>query len=382
MRDELSLPRAEHPNWWRVWIGLLLLWTIFTLLGTWFNYQLFANYGRPISWSQSVRINVAGYGIWGFALTPMVLFVCARLPLSRRNLFRLVPAHLLAIIGMVCIEVSLSVLLRGIVFPSAPALSFIPQFRRYFLQDTETDIHIYLIIVVIAYVVAYHVDLRNQEWRRAQLENNLVRADLQVLKIQMQPHFLFNTLHSVAALINTNPRAAQKMICSLGDLLRMSLTGRDLPEVTLRRELEFLDLYLDIQRVRFQDRLVTEIEVADEILDVKVPYLILQPLVENSIKHGVARRPGVSKVEILARKESEDLCISIVNDSGVPCVLPEQDRFGMGLENIKSRLRILYGSGERLSTQELPDGRFQVVVRVPWQSESIPVGEPRSVSVA
>jgi two-component system, LytTR family, sensor kinase len=123
------------------------------------------------------------------------------------------------------------------------------------------------------------------------------------------------------------------MICSLGDLLRLSLVREDLPEVTLRRELEFLKLYLDIERVRFQDRLVAEISVANEVLDAKVPYLLLQPLVENAIKHGVSRRPGSGKVEISAFRDSDHVCILVANDNGTSDAVPESDRLGIGLDH-------------------------------------------------
>jgi two-component system LytT family sensor kinase len=383
MRDEVSFRRGESPNWRRVWVGFLFLWTTFAVLGTWLNYQFLLVRGRPISWAQAIRMNVVGYAIWAFVLTPAILFLCARLPLTRKNLFRLVPAHLFCIAGTVLVDVSIKTQLHAVIsLPNSSALSLIPRFRAYFFQETEPDVQIYLVVAVIAYVVAYYVDLRSQERHAAELQTDLVRAELQVLKMQLQPHFLFNTLHSVAALVNTDPRAAQRMICSLGDLLRMSLVGEDAPEVTLRRELEFLKVYFDIQKVRFQDRLVTELNVASEVLDAKVPYLLLQPLAENAIKHGVGRRPGCGKVEISAYRESDSVCIFVINDNGVSPAAPEQGGLGIGLENIRSRLRILYGTSGRLSVQDLADGRFQVEVRVPFREEAIVEREVRSFAVA
>jgi two-component system, LytTR family, sensor kinase len=360
------LRRSESPNWLRVWSGLLILWTIFAALGSWFNHGLQLTRGHPITWVQSIRMNLFGYGIWAMILTPLVLLCCARLPLASKQWIKIASAHLLAIAATVWIDVLIKTQWGANVFPNIRPLPFAPQLHRIFFSEAEADIQIYLVVAVIGYVVAYFTELRSQEWRASQLETNLVRAELQVLKMQLQPHFLFNTLHSVAALVDTDPRAAKKMICSLGDLLRMSLASEDSPEATLRQELSFLERYLDIQRVRFQDRLMMEIRVADGVLEAKVPYLLLQQLVENAIKHGIARRPGSGRVVIDVCRQADDVCIFVVNDNGTSRV-PERDGLGIGLENIRSRLRMLHGFRGRLVTEELSDGRFQVEVRLPFR---------------
>ncbi len=378
----MSFPRGENPNWRRVWTELLILWAVFALLGTWLNYGFQAARGRPISWTQAIRMNVSAYAIWAFVLTPIVLFLCARLPLDRKGMARFVPGHLLGMCGTVSIDILLKTLLHKNVYFDLPHLSFGIQLRQYFFSQTEADVQIYLVVAVLGYVVAYYTEVREQEFHASQLETNLVRAELQVLKMQLQPHFLFNTLHSISSLVPTNPRAAQQMICSLGDLLRLSLVREDLPETTLRRELEFLSLYLEIEKVRFQDRLVTTIDIAGEVVDAKVPYLLLQPLVENAIKHGVSRRPGSSRVEISAFKDSDQLCIRVTNDNGASYAVPGADRVGIGLDNTTSRLRILYGSDARLSIQKLTGERFQVEVRVPFRLEVLLDEERGSLSFA
>ena len=373
MRGEPHLSQdkgREGPDWSRVWLGLAGLWAGFAVLGTWLNYEFLLARGHPISWAQSIKMNLASYGIWAVVLTPFVLFLCARLPLTRRNLFVLFPVHLLAIVLTTCTDVLIKALLYRQVFPYLPPTAFRPRLREYLFSQTEADIQMYILVAVIGYVVAYYAELRNQEWHAAQLENNLIRAELQVLRMQLQPHFLFNTLHSLAALVPTNPRAAQRMICSLGDLLRMSLAGEDLQEVTLKRELEFVRHYLEIQKIRFQDRLTTKFSVADNVLDAKVPYLLLQPLVENAIKHGIAGRPGEGQVEIQASGDGDSICVRVVNDGLVSQKSPRQERLGIGLENVRHRLRILYGSRSTLLTQQLSGGRFQVEVRLPLSAES------------
>jgi two-component sensor histidine kinase len=382
MRDGALFPRGENPNWRRVWIDLLILWAVFALLGTWLNYGFQAARGRPISWMQAIRMNVAAYAIWAFVLTPVVLFLCARLPLGRKGLIRFVPFHLLGMCGTVCIDVVLKTLLHKQVYPELSHLSFGVQVRQYFFSQTEADVQIYLVVAVLGYVVAYYTEVRGQELHASRLATNLARAELQMLKMQLQPHFLFNTLHSISSLVSTNPRAAQQMICSLGDLLRLSLVREDLPETTLRRELEFLNLYLDIERVRFQDRLLTKIEVAEEVADASVPYLLLQPLVENAIKHGVSRQPGCGQVEISAFRDSDRLCIRVINDIGTSYPVPEAERMGIGLDNTRSRLRIIYGSQASLSIQGLPEKRFQVEVWMPFRQALMLDEEHESFSAA
>jgi len=382
MRTEPRLRRGESPNWWRVWAAFLVLWATFAALGSWFNYGLLAARGSPISWAQSIVMNVAWYGIWAFLITPAVLFLCARTPLAKGQWPKLAAVHLLSISTIVCIDVLIKTLWGTRVFPTMVPLPFIQQFQRVFFSQAEPDIQVYLVVAMFGYVVAYYSELRKQEGRRAELENNLVRAELQVLRTQLQPHFLFNALHSVGALVSTDPRAAQKMVCSVGDLLRMSLASQNNAESTLRQELEFLELYLDVQRMRFQDQLVTEIEVAGDVLDVKVPYLLLQPLAENAIKHAVGRRPGRCRVEIRAAREAESVCVSVVNDNGVPRCDRETERVGIGLDNIRSRLRILYGAKGRIWYGELPDGRFQVQIRVPLNVEEDIASEAVSTSWA
>jgi two-component system, LytTR family, sensor kinase len=369
MKTKAGYQPAGSLNWRRVWAGLLVLWTIFAALGTWFNYGLLAARGSPITWAQSIRMNVVWYGIWAMLLTPAVVFLCAHMPLTKSRWPSFVGAHVISISAIVCFDVLLKTLWGARVFTTMHELPFVPQFKRVFFSQAEPDIQIYMVVAVLAYVVAYYTELRSQELRRAELENNLVHAELQVLRTQLQPHFLFNALHSVGALVNTDPRAAQRMICSLGDLLRMSLAGQDHPESTLKQELQFLELYLDVQRVRFQDQMVVQIRVDTDVLEAEVPYLLLQPLAENAIKHGVARRSGRCNVEIRARKDGDSVCVNVVNDCEVSFGDGEYERLGIGLGNIRSRLRILYGDRGRLAAQTLPTGQFQVEVRVPFRRE-------------
>lgn len=351
-------------------MGLLGLWATFVVVGTVLNYEAFLARHHPISSFRAMQMNVVSYGIWALLLTPLVLFCCAKFPLNRRGLIKLVPAHGIAIFGATCIDVGIKTLAGGSVYPGAQSHPFPTQFTKYFFSEAEGDIQIYLLIAVIGYVVAYYTESRERDRLAGEMKTNLVRAKLQVLKMQLEPHFLFNTLHFIAALVRTEPRAAEKMICSLGDLLRKTLEAEDTSLVPLRRELEFLNAYLDIQRMRFRDRLCVEIVTEGETLDAPVPYLLLQPLVENAIKHGVARLAGPGRIEISIRRQVGCLRISVVNDCGAADPRSGHERLGIGLENIRTRMRILYGPTGSVEFRELPESRFEVGVKIPLDAEA------------
>ena len=380
MAHDLQSNGLDRPNWIRVWRGLLGLWATFVVVGTLLNYETFLTRHHPISWFRALSMNLVSYGIWALLLTPVVLLCCANFPLTRRGLIKLVPAHGFAIFGSACIDVGIKTLAGGRIYPGAQSHPFPLQFTKYFFSEAEADIQIYLLIAVIGYVVAYYTELRDREKLAGEMNTSLVRARLQVLKMQLEPHFLFNTLHFIAALVRTEPRAAERMICSLGDLLRKTLEADDSSVVPLWRELDFLNSYLDIQRTRFRDRLRTEIDVQDEILGESVPYLLLQPLVENAIKHGIARMAGPGRIEISIRKHIDCLQILVANDCGAPEPSTSRTRLGIGLENICTRMRILYGAMGSVELCELPGNRFQVGVKIPLDAGMASTPDPRERS--
>jgi len=188
--------------------------------------------------------------------------------------------------------------------------------------------------------------------------------------MQLHPHFLFNALHAVSELIHRDPRAADRMVSRLGDMLRATLENDDKDEVPLRRELELLERYLDIERVRFRDRLEVSIEIAPECLDAAVPSLILQPLVENAIHHGIASRPGASRVEIRAERTGASLLIRVSDDGrGLGADAPAPPA-GIGLSNSRARLAQLYGEHQRLELRN-SDGRgLEVILEIPYADVS------------
>ena len=202
----------------------------------------------------------------------------------------------------------------------------------------------------------------------AQLQAQLDQAQLQTLKLQLHPHFLFNTLNAITALIHRAPERAERMVAGLSELLRMSLGSAAEQEVPLEREVEVLEHYVDIQRERFQGRLAVHVDIAVQVRAALVPNLILQPLVENAIKHGIGPRASGGVVAVVARR-SDDALLLIVRDDGVGEVAPQTRHEGVGLANSRARLTSLYGDAHQFTASPLAAGGFEVTIVIPYHTE-------------
>jgi two-component system, LytTR family, sensor kinase len=252
----------------------------------------------------------------------------------------------------------------------------------FFASVVDDIIGAYLLIVLVAHAVSYYGKMRERELRATQLETQLTKAHLQTLKSHLQPHFLFNTLHSISALMLTDVPAADRMMTSLSDLLRMTLEDNGTQLTTLGREMEFLDVYLDIEKTRFEDRLRIVFDVAPECLDAQVPHLLLQPLVENAVRHGVSKRSANGEIRLGARRENGDLHIRIRdNGPGLSASFignsnngksnsgelnNVESKRGLGLSLTRERLLALYGSRQSCEIRNLSEGGAEVSLRMPY----------------
>jgi LytS/YehU family sensor histidine kinase len=220
--------------------------------------------------------------------------------------------------------------------------------------------------------VLYYTRYRHRELRSIQLQAQLSDAKLLALKNQLQPHFLFNTLHSISSLMLRDVRAADTMIARLSDLLRMSLEDTGEHVTSLKREMEFTEAYLEIEKIRFGDRLSVTFDVPPRILDALVPQCLLQPLVENSIKHGISKRSAGGEITVRAWTVGNRLLLS-VNDNGPEHAAANGDRpvhFGLGLKATRERLRTLYGENQDLTLNFLSDGHVEVNILIPNRGEA------------
>ena len=302
----------------RRWARLGLIWGIWTFIGIVFTLQgYFTSYRseRPMPFIDSLYLQMTWSYLWALA-TPLVLWASARLPIERNNWIRSSLLH-------VPISILLSVFLTALGhiflwlywgYRAGKPFSF-ANMSRFVVANFSEGIGIYLLIALTSYAFGYYRRYREGQLRTLQLEAQLSQAQLQALKMQLHPHFLFNTLHSISALLTKDVESARKMITRLGDFLRLTLENSGSQEVTLQQEMEFLSCYLEIERIRFQNRLVTRMDLGEQTLDAKVPNLILQPIVENAIRHGIAPRSTPGLIEIEAKQQNGTLRIQ-VRDNG------------------------------------------------------------------
>jgi len=328
----------------------------FTLLGLLFSSQVWIDYAyarHPIAWWRASGVALADWYVWA-AATPVVVWLARRVRIERRRWAAPLVVHVL-------VSVVLTVVKQPIDAISAAAITGVVRGPFSFLKIYVTLIT-YWAIVGVVYAVDQHRASRAAELRAAQLQTALARAQVQSLQMQLHPHFLFNTLNAIAALMREDVEAADAMMARLGDLLRIALATAEQPEVPLRRELDFVQLYLDIQLARMGDRLTVRVSADPDTLDVPVPTLLLQPLVENAIRHGAASRPGPATIDLRARRDGSTLVLAVDDDGPGP---PDGMKGGYGLENTRLRLAASYGSSASLTLARGARGGASAEVRLP-----------------
>jgi len=243
--------------------------------------------------------------------------------------------------------------------------SFGDRLQRLLLFEGYLDLFRYGAVVAIEHVIRYAREAREREVAASQLRAELAETRLEVLKRQLHPHFLFNTLNSISMLMFENVQLANRMLLRLSELLRAGLTENSPHEVSLEHELAFLERYLDIERMRFGDRLTIDMNVDPATLGARVPNLILQPIVENAIRYGVAAVDRPAKVAIHAEKQGSELRLHVRDDGPG---LPRNARRGVGLSNTEARLRQLYGADQKLELTSPNDGGVLVSIAIPFRA--------------
>jgi len=313
-------------------------------------------------------------------LTPFVFALALRYPLQRGNWVNRSLLHLAAGIVFTLAHISLRAMTpygywdqahrqwtSAIWDSHAHAFRMAPWavLRSMFLGSVVDDItSVYIPIVLIAHAVSYYHRFRERELRATQLEGQLAKAHLQTLKSQLQPHFLFNTMHSISALMLTDVNAADRMMSRLSDLLRISLEAAGTQITTLNRELEFVNCYLDIEKVRFEERMNVIFDIAPETLDAQVPHLLLQPLVDNAVKHGISKLQGGGEIRITVNRQNGDLQLKITDNGPGLRGLSTLPANGLGLRITRERLESLYGQNQSLEVVSPPHGGLTICVSI------------------
>jgi two-component system LytT family sensor kinase len=329
---------------------------------------------------QAVRLHRAAQGwdsvigelifsyIW-LGLTPLVIWLSQSFRIEVGQRFKTLTIHFVASVIVLLFQV---LLFTVISIPFGWYAQLTPFWNRYFLlilNFTPSDVMFYWGVVVIEHALDYYRKLQERELRASQLEAQLAQSQLQVLKMQLHPHFLFNTLNAISALIRESPDEADEMVSRLGDLLRMTLETAGVQEVPFKKELEFLKHYLDIEQTRFQDRLKVEMAIEPETLDGLVPSMILQPLVENSVRHGVSPRPEGGCIKITAWRHHSLLRLEVEDDGpGLSADAPLKER--VGLTNTRARVSNLYGDEHGLKLRHAAGGGLIASLSIPFRTAS------------
>jgi two-component system, LytTR family, sensor kinase len=259
--------------------------------------------------------------------------------------------------------------------PPGVARPSLPQFLVLWLaQSLGWNLITFFMIAGVFHAALYYNDLRARQLREADLEARLARSELNVLRMQLQPHFFFNALHTVSALMVSDVPTAHRVLAALSDLVRSSLDHTAQQEIPLRDELEFVNRYVEIQRARFRDRLSVEIDIADGALDAMVPSLVLQPLVDNAIRHGIEAHRRRGQIWIRAVHENGTLVLTVRDNASPELASPSSSALpraapGIGLFNLGARLAQLYGSAHAFSAGRDGEGCFTVTMRIPFHLE-------------
>ena len=336
------------------------MWTAVAMLFAlqWYSYD--ALHGRSGPFPNIRYAGIIEQWYTWLMISPLVLRLAARRPIDPQHPLRFLPLHLLASVLFAVLAVAVQSVLGVFLEPDAPPLShlfaaFLHTIRNNIVllltKDVAMGIVTYWALTGLAQTLHFYRENNNRQLRESQLEGQLMQAQLRVLEMQLHPHFLFNTLHAIGTLIHEDPQSAEKMLLNLSALLRVFLEEESSQQISLRRELHLVDLYLSIQRIRFKDRLTVRSAIDPETLDCAIPSLILQPLVENAIVHGIAKNPGDDEVEISSSMRSGKLEIQITNSNSSlsPDLSVDEVNWGVGLTNTMQRLRQTYNGSAQLS---------------------------------
>jgi two-component system LytT family sensor kinase len=363
----MAMTQKNRRHWMEAAI-IFAAWAVFGLLVANQSSMLATLGGRQMPWKTALRPGLLEAFLW--ALTTVAIFwLTRRFPLERGRVLGRIAVHLVAAVVIALARSGVMVVLAWYM-PWVRARDFSSQFWGTSSQNAL----FYALLLGIAHLVLYYRRYREREQAAEQLARGLTEARLQALKMQLQPHFLFNTLNAISALIPAEAKPARRMVARLGDLLRTTLEHEETQEVTLREELAFLEPYLEIEQARLEERLTVVMNIAPDTLDARVPHLLLQPLVENAVRHGIAARIEPGKVEISASRTPDARFLQLeIRDDGLGLNRDndrgndDRPRRGVGLTNIRSRLEQLYGNEHRFKLENQAGGGVLVRISLPFR---------------
>jgi two-component system, LytTR family, sensor kinase len=366
MNAEPLLPEENKTRWWVVWVVSFGVWTALGAFDGALQYQWMRQRGQPIEWKYLLNVELVNYFI-AAVTSPGVYWLALRFPLARGKWATNLPIHVVGCFLFTAVH-AVGRVVASPVRDSAGHLRPVNAELMWwmFLAVVFSDVTVYWPIVGLAHLVEYHKKYKDRDLRASQLETKLVAAQLHALKMQLQPHFLFNTLHSISALMRIDPDAADQMIARLSDLLRLTLETANLQEGSLKRELELLNGYLQIEQTRFSDRLSVSLEIDPEAYDATVPYMIMQPLAENAVRHGVSKLMSPGRIVVRASRDDGWLRLAVQDNGPGFESTEDQPNTGVGLRNTRERLEKLYGARQKLQVSPVSSGGVEVSITLPY----------------
>jgi hypothetical protein len=353
--------------WWAIYVSF---WTALGLSNAGQTYFGRVTHGIPMEWDKAILAGVSDWYVWA-AFAPLIFQLVRRLPFTQRSWPYLLLMHggvnllISVVIAMVLVPVMGYCWCPG---AGQPPQTFSAFFQTNLVHGIVGYLWVYWAILFVCQAYEYYRKYRERELRASHLETQLAQAQLQVLKMQLHPHFLFNTLNVISALMHQDVELADRMLDRLGTLLRATLENSGTNEVLFWQEVEFMQPYLEIEQARLGPRLQVHMSCDPELADALVPNLVWQPVVENAIRHGIAPRPRGGNLWLRARRLGDRLRLEVEDDGpGLPGTPEEAFGKGVGLSNTRARLQQLYGAEHHLEMRRGEKGGLLVRLEIPYR---------------
>jgi signal transduction histidine kinase len=371
-RDTARMRKVWTPPW-RWVFGVATALGLFSWLQAYRMTLVSMAPDKPLEAGMAAKLLVLNLALWYLPalMMPPVVRVARQFPLDEaRHRVRAIPVHVAGALTFAAADFVGMMGVRFLLWENAGkwyGATWAQFLQRQLFEQLDWSLMVYAVIVGVSHAMAYYHESQQRKIAAAQLEARLMEARLKTLEAELNPHFLFNTLHAISTLVHRDPESADRMISRLSDLLRITFDRSGEAKVSLKEEIEFLQKYLDIEQTRFQDRLTVNVTIDPDALDGEVPRMILQPIVENAIKHGIAGRKGGDRIEITAGRNGERLWMQVNdNGGGLQVRTLRALRTGVGLSNTRDRLDCLYGRHFRLEFSD-QHGGLAVLIEIPFQ---------------
>jgi two-component system LytT family sensor kinase len=365
-----DLPAPARPRYGLRYPLVFAVATFLGILSSALAVQFTRALGKPITdWTYIVVLNCTYWYAWAI-FTPAIVWLSQHFRFERQGLSRAILVHVPSVALFSFAHIAAMTTVRWwLMASSQSSFSWWMEVKRSALLNFDWEMMTYWAIAGLSHAVLYYRESRDRALRASQLETRLVEAQMVALRHQLQPHFLFNTLHAISALMHRDVHAADRTLMRLSDLLRMTLENIGQQEITQQAEHDFVSKYLEIEQTRFADRLIVRFDIEPDTLDALVPTLLLQPLVENAIKHGISKKSGPGHIDIRARPDHDKLWIEVRDDGrGLSETALIALQKGIGVSTTRARLQHQFGADFRFEFHRLEEG-VAVVVAVPWRIE-------------